>query len=833
VAQDHERMFYEVAWRGWVRGKRTPLPWWTQQYFRRWLESYDGGLFDGKEAAFASNALYRYWNMVGVKDHRQESLVGQAGEVEPVYDKYSLGFFLFDPVDRSLHFPQWPDPDGDGRVLSQAVEGGYLPIVLTTYRALGLTVEQKVFATTLGLRQRSVVVERFRVAAADAPRAGWLCLTVSPVGPSGFQRHDRAGRYLEDGRVAFLRYVAGERRVEVNTSWGPVFGAAPEHLGCYGNPTGSDDPDRYLVDSPFRDLVELGTLNGVDMATDHVAGLCSAVFGWPFELTSEHPSFELVVKLPVDDYRGGDVVEIQAADADALEAANRDFWTSKLDGQGLQASLPPVVSHLFDLFRFCRATLLILSDEGEIHPGPTIYDSFWVRDSSVEGISAALAGDGGLAERQFGDHYPKVFNQGGGWIGPAREQGFFGGEHEKNDREWDSNGQALWAIGRFDRIAGTGAAFGARLFAPYVVGGARWIRDNRSEFGLLHSGWSAEHLGDKDKPHYWDDFWGIAGLYEAARLAERMGASETGELWAAYDELRRATRDSILWVLGEQRRQGHWETFIPTGPADAGRLDSTMVGSVAYFHPCRLYMGLKLGGDVDRAARLTLETIWSHFVDGGFRHDSAWHSYGPYLTLQLAHAFLLIGDVERMDQCLGWAVGNAAFATVSRRDGDPSHPWQAVLGAWNEQHCYPIAKDFAVPLQDWWYMGDIPHGWAAAEFNSLLRDILLFEADEDGDRQIYLAAGLLPRWLGDGDGVRVAGAPTAYGTSLGYRLTHRGADRQVDIDIDSAPPGVSFVYPCRFGSGVLSAQADGAAIAVSGRDVRLPAGSRHVTVTYE
>jgi hypothetical protein len=312
-----------------------------------------------------------------------------------------------------------------------------------------------------------------------------------------------------------------------------------------------------------------------------------------------------------------------------------------------------------------------------------------------------------------------------------------------------------------------------------------------------------------------------------------MGASETGELWAAYDELRRATRDSILWVLGEQRRQGHWETFIPTGPADAGRLDSTMVGSVAYFHPCRLYMGLKLGGDVDRAARFTLETIWSHFVDGGFRHDSAWHSYGPYLTLQLAHAFLLIGDVERMDQCLGWAVGNAAFATVSRRDGDPSHPWQAVLGAWNEQHCYPIAKDFAVPLQDWWYMGDIPHGWAAAEFNSLLRDILLFEADEDGDRQIYLAAGLLPRWLGDGDGVRVAGAPTAYGTSLGYRLTHRGADRQVDIDIDSAPPGVSFVYPCRFGSGVLSAQADGAAIAVSGRDVRLPAGSRHVTVTYE
>lgn len=38
-----------------------------------------------------------------------------------------------------------------------------------------------------------------------------------------------------------------------------------------------------------------------------------------------------------------------------------------------------------------------------------------------------------------------------------------------------------------------------------------------------------------------------------------------------------------------------------------------------------------------------------------------------------------------------------------------------VLGAWNEQHCYPIAKDFAEIPGSCWYMGDIPHGWACAE----------------------------------------------------------------------------------------------------------------------
>lgn len=831
MTQEHERLFYEVSWRAWARNEPTPVLWWMQQYFRSWIEPFDAGLFDSKEAAFSSNALYRYWNMVGVKDHRQESLVGQSGEVEPVYDKYSLGFFLFDPNDRSIHLPQRPEPDADGPVLVQSIDEGHLPVILTTYRAIGVTVDQRVFATTVGSRQRSLTVDRFRITS-DAPRSGWLCLTVSPVGPSGFQRHDRAGRYLEDGRIAFMRHVPAARLVEVNTTWGPVFDSAPGHFGIYGNPGGTHDPEQYLTNSPFRDLTEHGRLNGAEEATDHVAGMCTGVFAWPFELTAAQPSFELVAKLPVDDYRGDDLEEIRAAEPTALEEANRAFWIGKLRRDGLQASLPREVGHLFDLFRYCRATLLMLADDGAIHPGPTIYDSFWVRDSSVEGVCAGLVGDAGMAERQFGEHYPTIFNQGAGWIGPAREQGFFGGEHEKNDREWDSNGQALWALGRYDRIAGSTAAFGTRMFSPYVLEGARWIRDNRSEFGLLHSGWSAEHLGDKDKPHYWDDIWAVAGLYEAARLADRITARERDELWHIYDDVRRATRDSITWVLSEQRKRGAWETFIPTGPGDVGRLDSTIVGALAYFHPCRLYMGKKLGEVADDAARQTLETIWAHFVDGGFRHDAAWHAYGPYLTLQLAHAFLFVGDLERMDQCLGWAVGNAAFSTVSRHNGDPTYPWRTVLGAWNEQHAYPIAEDFSTSPSDWWYMGDIPHGWAAAEFNLLIRDMLLFEADEDGDAHIYIAAGILPRWMQDGDEVRVSQAPTCFGAPLGYRITHDQPGRLVEIEVDVAPGGVPLVYPCRFGSEVLTVTVDGVPAQPTGRDIRIPAGSRRVTITY-
>jgi hypothetical protein len=130
-------------------------------------------------------------------------------------------------------------------------------------------------------------------------------------------------------------------------------------------------------------------------------------------------------------------------------------------------------------------------------------------------------------------------------------------------------------------------------------------------------------------------------------------------------------RDHQLNPLGARPAAGHGPigNLHPAGPADAGRLDSTMIGAVACFHPRRPYMSAKLGDDIDQAARTTLETIWAHFVPGGFRHDAAWNAYGGHLTLQLAHAFLLTGDIAQMDACLAWVIGDAACATVSEARG--------------------------------------------------------------------------------------------------------------------------------------------------------------------
>src|ERR1700751_4236477 len=107
-------------------------------------------------------------------------------------------------------------------------------------------------------------------------------------------------------------------------------------------------------------------------------------------------------------------------------------------------------------------------------------------------------------------------------------------------------------------------------------------------------------------------------------------------------------------------------------------------------------------------------------------------------------------------------------------------------------------------------MGDIPHGWAAAEFILLMRDILFFEVAEDQDPQIFIAPGVMPHWLSTGEPVKVRDAATGFGTLFGYELHHAPSSHSVTINITQFPPAnVRYVYPCRLGSSVKTAEADG------------------------
>jgi hypothetical protein len=69
------------------------------------------------------------------------------------------------------------------------------------------------------------------------------------------------------------------------------------------------------------------------------------------------------------------------------------------------------------------------------------------------------------------------------------------------------------------------------------------------------------------------------------------------------------------------------------------------------------------------------------------------------------------------------------------------------------------------------------------------------------------------------------------GTSFGFRPPSPGSKRVSLSILQPPPPHVSFVYPCRFGA-VTSITANGHPVPVTGKDVKLPAGTTQATIKY-
>ena len=134
---------------------------------------------------------------------------------------------------------------------------------------------------------------------------------------------------------------------------------------------------------------------------------------------------------------------------------------------------------------------------------------------------------------------------------------------------------------------------------------------------------------------YWDDFWGLTGLKDAAWLAGELGdAGETRRLAASTDEFRL----DILASLAAAR-DIHGIVFIP-GAADLGDFD-----------PTSTTVALSPAGEQARLPRdalaATFERYWSEFAA---RRDGrrAWDAYTPYEWRNVG-AFVRLGWRDRVE----------------------------------------------------------------------------------------------------------------------------------------------------------------------------------------
>ncbi len=447
-------------------------------------------------------------------------------------------------------------------------------------------------------------------------------------------------------------------------------------------------------------------------------------------------------------------------------------WHADLEGS-CRLIIPD--SHLTDLVASSHAALLMFLDGVSVTPGPATYHYFWFRDAAYMLLALDRLGHGNRT-RNVIDAYPAM----------QESSGMF----RSQQGEWDSTGQALWSIWQHAMLTHDSEVL-ARLFTP-MKKAVKWIdnkRENRQDdplvAGLLPRGLSAEHLGLADV-YYWDSFWSLAGLEAYARVCQHLNKPDEAARARMLASMLRA--DLERSISAAMHTKGI--AVIPAGPwrtPDAG-----MIGSVAAWYPLQLF------ADDDPRMHSTLAMLSGEwFLQGMFYQPIVHSGLNPYLSLQIAQAFLYAGDAERFWQILR-DVSQKATPTLT----------------------YPEAIH---PFTGGGVMGDGHHAWAAAEVVLAIRNAFVLERWTDvNPHHTVTFLGGIPRSLFDSrKEFGITNAPVPEGS---IDLVVSPGTREATITIAFHRRG--FVAP---GSWYVSLPGDATAVRVGGGPVMPldPTGKRH------
>ncbi|HKP95988.1 MAG TPA: hypothetical protein VJ385_09555 [Fibrobacteria bacterium] len=381
-----------------------------------------------------------------------------------------------------------------------------------------------------------------------------------------------------------------------------------------------------------------------------------------------------------------------------------------LQADGLRIRIPD--PRIEEAFLAVKNHLHVFDDGDHFSPGTFLYHNHWFRDSAFIALAFENLGLGPRVEPKL-RHYPRQ----------QTRDGFF-----KSQRgEWDSNGEAMWTMVNHVRRGGNPNLLD--LFYPSLIKGAKWIARMRNStrgtpsphYGLMPPGFSAEHFGPNDH-YYWDNLWSVAGLEALQWAAGRMGnARDSARIADLIQDYRGDLDASMDWAWKKCGRKA-----LPCSPYRS--LDSAAIGNLVGISPLDV---------VDPKAPWITGTIAylmdNNLRDGLFFQRIVHTGLNPYLSVQLARALLAAGDPR-------WF---GILEALIRR-ASPTFTWPEAMHPRMFGGC----------------MGDGDHGWSAAEFVNLIREMLVSERGG----VLRLAEGAPAKWFKPGLNLEATGAPTPYGT---------------------------------------------------------------------
>lgn len=629
-----------------------------------------------------------YWTPLGSPQGKRRGLINEEGMVEVDEASFSLEPFLL----IGTRLVTWNDA---ATAVSLPADGEPFPCVTWQVAGLRLFVRPWVDGAGADLTLRAA----YRIECDGAPPPDLrLVVAVRP-----FQVNPPWQAFRNLGGISPIHQISGDaaglwvdgRRVLSNIPADALGAAAFEEGGVM----------------PYLAKGLLPTRSAVDDSS----GLASAVLMWNIGPGRG----EVILSVPFF----GDAAEL----LDGARDAALSEWRALLNR--VQWRVSARAAGAIACFRTAAAHILINRDGAAIQPGPRRYTRSWIRDCVIMGAALAKA------------NLPHALSEFLRWYAPfQRADGFVPCVVDRDGIDWlvehDSHGQLLWGVREAFRAEGD-RAFLESMRQP-VQRAAEYLLDLRSlrmtsEFlapersacyGLLPE--SASHEGYLAHPvhSYWDDFWGIRGLYAAAELAGALDLPESAQRWhRAADAFLADVQRSLENVIAGRKLDYipgsvEWADFDPTATANAIAL-------------------LDFADDLPAAPlHRMLETYLAGFRRK-HRGEMPWTNYTAY-EIRIIGAFVRLGQRAEANELL-------EFFLSDRRPP-----------AWNQ---WPEItwKNPRAPG----HLGDVPHTWIAAEY--LLALASMVAGERDSNDSLVLAGGLPWAWIAEESGFAVAGLPTRHG----------------------------------------------------------------------
>jgi len=641
-------------------------PYWIERQFN----PNDKSFIPRSHALSHMNLTHRNWTILGALGNSHRCVVDPRGLITPWYDGWSLDFWVSDP-DR-LYTPARAEK------FKQRIHPRF-PQLKNHFQAGELRAQSRVFVVEID--GSSYVVERVRLVNSGAkPRDFKFYFSIRPYNPEGISLI----RHLE-----FL-----ENRIwQVNDLSAVVLTPVPQRIFCSDMKHG--DVSLYLDQKQTRRQVtcEVGMATGL---AEYMGSL------GPSERT------DYLALIPLDPQKTDLSRLLRPFDYETVRRTFKRAWEKKLS-EGAKLRFPDKkLTHSFDVNR----AHLHMFDRGlTMTPGALTYNKCWLRDSAFMIHALDKLGFHHQAEQKV-LYFPRQ----------QKRNGYFAFQ----EGEWDANGLAIWTIVQHYRLTGNRELL--RQLYSSVIKGANWIEQNRHKArqrtslhaGLLPAGLSAEHLGPSDY-YYWDNFWGLAGLRDAAFAAGILEKREDAERLEHFaSDYRKSIERSLT---RSDSRTGF--PFLPATPYR--RIDSGAIGSLCAVYPLGLFEAS------DPRVLNTVRLLEERFLIGdGFFQNHVHSGVNCYLSAQLGQCYLANGNPR------AWQVVKYLL-----RHASSTFTWPEAF--------HPITLGGC--------MGEGHHGWAAAEWALLLRNLMFYEKGNN----LVVTPLLQDADLRPGNALTVSDAPSYFG----------------------------------------------------------------------